>query len=72
MKGYIEVDTERCKGCELCIDACPRNSIVLADMVNHMGYRYAVQTAPDVCNGCTSCGVMCPDGCITVYRDVCK
>lgn len=70
MKGYIVVDTERCKGCELCIESCPRNCISLSDGVNRKGYRYAVQAEAEVCNGCSSCGVMCPDGCITVYREV--
>ena len=32
------------------------------------GYHYAEQTDHTSCNGCTSCGINCPDGCITVYR----
>ncbi len=67
-KGLIEVDTERCKGCNLCAVACPLHLIELSQRVNHHGYNYAVQTAPAQCNGCSSCGIVCPDGCITVYR----
>ena len=26
------------------------------------------QTDWEKCNGCTSCAIVCPDGCITVYR----
>lgn len=69
MKGAIVVNTERCKGCELCVVACPLNIIKLADkMVNRRGYRYVEQVNADACTGCTSCAIVCPDGCITVYR----
>lgn len=69
MKGYIEVDVNRCKGCGLCIEACPKGCIRLSDKVNTKGYRYAEQPDAQTCTSCTACGVMCPDGCITVYRD---
>ena len=29
IKGAIVVDTERCKGCNLCVVACPLNVIAL-------------------------------------------
>ncbi|MBQ2012973.1 MAG: 4Fe-4S binding protein, partial [Bacteroidaceae bacterium] len=32
------------------------------------GYPYATQKDSDLCNGCTACAIVCPDGCITVYR----
>lgn len=69
MKGAIVVNTERCKGCELCVEACPLNLIRLAEkMVNRRGYRYVEQVNAEACTGCTSCAIVCPDGCITVYR----
>ena len=69
MKGAIVVNTERCKGCRLCVAACPLGIIELADkMVNRRGYRYVEQVKPDACTGCTSCAIVCPDACITVYR----
>lgn len=67
-KGTIEVDTERCKGCSLCVVACPLNLIELSHYVNRHGYNFAIQKNADECNGCRSCGIMCPDGCITVFR----
>ena len=68
IKGAVVVDTERCKGCNLCAVACPLNLIQLSQQVNHNGYSFAVQTDANKCNGCSSCGIICPDGCITVYR----
>jgi len=66
-KGTIVVDTNRCKGCGICVVACPQKVITLGKKVNASGYNYAV-AAGDGCIGCASCGIVCPDGCITVYR----
>ncbi|HBF06272.1 MAG TPA: ferredoxin [Prevotella sp.] len=68
IKGAIVVDTERCKGCALCVVACPHDVIALAKKVNVHGYRYVEAANADACVGCSSCGIVCPDGCITVYR----
>lgn len=69
--GRIVIDTERCKGCELCLGACPPKVIQMADTFNSKGYRPAVLVDPeDKCTGCALCAVVCPDVCITVFRDV--
>ena len=34
VKGTIVIDTEHCKGCEVCIPACPEDVIALAKQVN--------------------------------------
>lgn len=69
IKGAIVVDTERCKGCALCVEACPHDVIALEQKkVNVHGYHYVEAVVPDACVGCTSCAIVCPDGCITVYR----
>lgn len=68
-KGAIVVNTERCKGCHLCIAACPTQVIASAPKrVNANGYPYVLPAEPDNCIGCASCAIVCPDGCITVYR----
>jgi 2-oxoglutarate ferredoxin oxidoreductase subunit delta len=68
VKGAIVVDIERCKGCEICIASCPTQVISMAPVVNGKGYRYAYMEHPDDCTGCVNCGIVCPDGVITVYR----
>ena len=69
MKGGTIVDTERCKGCNLCVVACPLNVLALTTKeVNHKGYNFAHEVLADTCTGCASCATVCPDGCITVYR----
>ncbi|GJM40907.1 MAG: tungsten formylmethanofuran dehydrogenase subunit G [Ardenticatenaceae bacterium] len=69
--GRIVIDAERCKGCELCIPACPPSVILLAESLNSKGYRPALFADPShLCTGCALCAVVCPDGVITVFRDI--
>jgi 2-oxoglutarate ferredoxin oxidoreductase subunit delta len=43
----------------------------MADFFNSKGYRPAVLVDPDhKCTGCALCAVVCPDVCITVFRDI--
>ena len=65
--GDIVVDKERCKGCEVCLAACPVQSIGMSKEVNNKGYHF-MMTVNGECIGCASCAIMCPDGAITVYK----
>ena len=69
VKGYVEVNTERCKGCNLCVVACPTGVLELQPReVNNRGYHFVYMKHPDECIGCANCGYVCPDGCLTIYR----
>ena len=68
VQGYIEIDKDKCKGCELCVVACPKDIIRMSKDVNGKGYHYAEFFNPEPCVGCADCAVVCPDGVITVYR----
>lgn len=70
-KGTVKFDIETCKGCELCIEACPQDSIKLSEKINSQGYHFAV-LVQDNCTGCTNCALVCPDAVITVYRETKK
>lgn len=69
-KGRIVIDEDRCKGCELCVGACPPALVMLdRTQLNGRGYHPAHLVDPDgKCSGCALCAVMCPEACITVYR----
>jgi len=62
------VKTDRCKGCELCLQFCPKNALGMSSGRNVAGYHAAVLRDPDACNGCALCAEMCPEAAITVYR----
>jgi 2-oxoglutarate ferredoxin oxidoreductase subunit delta len=71
-RGWIEVSDQFCKGCELCISACPQEVMQL-DMtrLTPKGYHPA-HTFKDGCTGCAICALVCPDAAITVYREITK
>jgi 2-oxoglutarate ferredoxin oxidoreductase subunit delta len=69
-KGKVTFDKNNCKGCELCVDACPQKIIVIdKTTINAKGYHPAVVKESEKCTGCANCALMCPDSIITVERD---
>ena len=68
MKGHIEIDRERCKGCTFCIEFCPKKSIYLSEELNLKGYFVAAYADGEECTGCGICALMCPEVAIEVER----
>ncbi|MEW6308196.1 MAG: 4Fe-4S binding protein [Bacillota bacterium] len=64
----VSFNADRCKGCGLCVDACPKGIIVLAERINSKGFPPAVCTDQAECTSCASCARMCPDMVITVRK----
>jgi len=67
-RGSAEMNSEECKGCGLCIEACPPKVLRLASTRNRYGYHPAAYLG----HGCTGCGIcyfVCPEpGGIQVRR----
>jgi len=70
VRGKIKIDTERCKGCGLCVEACPKNVIAISKHSNKNGYFPAEVVNIIDCFGCAFCAIICPDAAIEVYRDI--
>ncbi len=66
----VTIKEEVCKGCGLCIRACPKKIIELSKTkINAKGYRPAEVTDMEACIGCTSCARTCPDVAIYIEKD---
>ncbi len=69
IKGWIKVNEYHCKGCSLCVAACPKNVLALdMDRLTPKGYHPAYLVS-EGCTGCAICSIVCPDAAITVYRE---
>ncbi len=65
-RGDILIASHLCKGCTLCIAACPSGVLVQGSSLNRQGY-YAVSYKGSGCSGCSICFYVCPEpGAITV------
>ncbi len=65
----VAIDEERCKGCLLCTDVCPKHLLHLSDRINHQGYKVAEFIDENTaCTACASCALMCPDVAISVFK----
>ena len=61
--------TDNCKGCALCVDACPKGILQIAtDKINKKGHHPVECTDMSECIGCASCYMMCPYCIIKVER----
>lgn len=68
-KGYIEINVDECKGCNLCTHYCPVNILELDETrTNKRGYTPLMVTEPEKCIACGFCATMCPDSVISVHR----
>lgn len=66
----VTFQEDLCKGCGLCVDACPKKILRLsADRINDKGHHPAEMTDAAACVACAFCATMCPDCVITVEKE---
>lgn len=60
---------DRCKGCELCVQVCPKKIVIMAkDRINKKGFHPAQVIEMEKCIGCAFCATTCPDTVIEVEK----
>ena len=68
-KGRPEISVEKCKGCGLCITACPKKILEMSKETNAQGVHYPVCINEDQCIACTFCATICPDMVIDIIKE---
>ena len=64
----LVIAEDRCKGCELCVTACPKHVLELdRGRVNVLGYHPVELTDAAGCTSCAFCARVCPDTVFTVW-----
>ena len=65
----LDIATDHCKGCQLCIGACPKGVLVLdTGIVNALGHHPVRLVDARQCTSCALCARVCPDAVFTIYR----
>lgn len=65
----VKINEHNCKGCRLCVDACPKQCLHIGSKINSIGYQYAIFKS-ESCTACGICYYTCPEfGTITVYKE---
>lgn len=66
MNYLYQIDSDRCKGCGLCVDVCPKKVLGLSQTNNFKGYFPVYRMNESACVLCGTCCIMCPDVAITI------
>jgi len=67
--GKVVINSEFCKGCELCTTACSKKLLKIGKEFNKSGLYTVVFLGKDEeCTGCALCAEMCPDIAIEVWK----
>ena len=64
----VHIDTELCKGCNICVVVCPQDVLELSEDMNSKGYNIASVERPSDCIQCMQCEIKCPDLAIKVDK----
>jgi 2-oxoglutarate ferredoxin oxidoreductase subunit delta len=60
-QGEIHLLVDRCKGCEFCVEYCPRDVLRISKSFNAKGYHPPEVADASQCVNCHFCEVICPD-----------
>jgi len=67
--GNVQVVVERCKGCEFCVEYCPKGVLEMSREFNKKGYHYPATVKSDECVDCDLCEMVCPEFAIFSAED---
>jgi 2-oxoglutarate ferredoxin oxidoreductase subunit delta len=69
MTVTITIDSDLCKGCGICIEACPKKVYVLSKSRNSYGSASPEAAFKNQCIICRLCEKLCPDAAINVEEE---
>ncbi len=65
----VAVIEELCKGCNVCIELCPKDLLRESKKLNVKGIFPPTLIDQDQCTGCGICELYCPDFAMYVVRE---
>jgi 2-oxoglutarate ferredoxin oxidoreductase subunit delta len=68
-KYILKINKNRCKGCQLCINVCPKKHLKMSVAFNKSGLHFIEEDQENECIGCKNCVIICPDTAIELYQE---
>lgn len=65
----IIVDSNLCKGCDICIVTCSKDIFAKSEKVNKKNVYVPYAANEDACTKCGLCEISCPDQAIYVSKE---
>jgi 2-oxoglutarate ferredoxin oxidoreductase subunit delta len=65
----IHINQKWCKGCYICLEACPKKVFEKSPEVAGKGFNPVVAAHPEQCTHCWQCEMLCPDLAIHVAKE---
>lgn len=65
----VYIDKKLCKGCNICVQVCPKDVLELSPERNEKGYNVCQVVNLEECILCKQCEINCPDLAISVKED---
>ena len=61
--GQVYLIPERCKGCNICVEFCPKEVLQVSNQTNKKGYHLPeiIKGMEEACVQCDFCTVVCPE-----------
>ena len=69
MNIKIIINSERCKGCQLCISVCPKGCLFVSKKANDKSY-FPIEAKAEGCIGCAKCAIVCPETAISTIVEI--
>lgn len=68
--GKVTIKQDECKGCGLCVIACPKKILLISKTkLNTKGYHPVEVTDQASCTACASCARICPDVVLEIEKE---
>lgn len=62
----VHINDALCKGCNICVEFCPKEVFEVSEEVGPRGYFVPVAARPEECSACMLCEHLCPELAITI------
>ena len=66
--GKIKMNTQKCKGCFLCVSVCPKKALYDSGRINEKGYKI-IAVDEEKCISCGICATVCPDAALELREE---